>query len=98
MLLRVEPAASTLPQRDIPARLGIIVGKRQARHAIQRNTVKRICREAFRHCRHQLRAGDYVVRVMAKLPDDVSLTVLKRELRVEIDALLGKALAPARES
>lgn len=96
MLLRVEPAASSLPQRQIAARLGIIVGRRQARHAIQRNTVKRVCREAFRLRRLQLLAGDYVVRVVAKLPDDVTLTVLKRELRAEIEALLAKAMPAAR--
>ena len=96
MLLRVEPAASSLPQRQIAARLGIIVGRRQARHAIQRNTVKRVCREAFRVRRLQLLAGDYVVRVVAKLPDDVTLTVLKRELRAEIEALLAKAMPAAR--
>jgi ribonuclease P protein component len=96
VLLWVEPAASSAPSLAIPTRLGTMIGRRLVRHAIQRNTIKRVCREAFRLRRLQLLPGDYVVRVVARLPDDLTLTVLKRELRTEIEALLAKAMPAVR--
>ena len=43
------------------ARLGIVVAKRFAPRAVTRNTVRRICREVFRHM--QLPARDCIVRI-----------------------------------
>jgi ribonuclease P protein component len=43
------------------ARLGISVSKRVAAHAVERNRIKRIARESFRHRRMQLPPGDYVL-------------------------------------
>lgn len=43
------------------ARLGIAVPKRVAKRAVERNRIRRIVRESFRHCRGQLATGDYVL-------------------------------------
>jgi len=73
------------------ARLGMIIAKRYAAHAVTRNAIKRVIREAFRHQRHRLPARDYVVRLHSKVPD-ASLSELKRHVRQEIDALLTRTL------
>lgn len=67
------------------ARLGIVIGKRFAAHASTRNALKRVIREAFRHCRLELPPQDYVLRLHTKLTP-MSLTVLKRTARAEVDA------------
>lgn len=45
------------------ARLGTIVGKKTARHAVSRNYIRRVLREWFRHHREQIGAYDVVIRV-----------------------------------
>ncbi len=45
------------------ARLGLIVGKRAVRRACDRNTLKRVAREAFRTARPHLPAMDVVVQL-----------------------------------
>jgi ribonuclease P protein component len=51
------------PRHERGPRLGIIVGKRFVPHAVDRNRIKRLVRECFRHRRFELPPGDYVVRV-----------------------------------
>jgi ribonuclease P protein component len=46
------------------ARLGLIIGKRQARRAIERNRIKRALRESFRHQRQALIGVDVVVQLI----------------------------------
>jgi len=72
------------------ARLGLIIAKRHAPLAVTRNTLKRVIREAFRACRHDLPACDYVVRLHAKVTP-VSLTTLRRLARTEVDAHFARA-------
>jgi len=72
-----------------PARLGLIVPKRQAPLAVTRNALKRVLREAFRLRRAELPPGDLVFRLIAR-PEPCSLTVLKRRARTEADALLRR--------
>lgn len=67
------------------ARLGVVVGKRFVRHAVKRNRVKRVVREAFRLARPGLPAFDLVLRVMSK-PSDFK----GKDLRIRIEALFGK--------
>ncbi|MGB6242195.1 MAG: ribonuclease P protein component [Castellaniella sp.] len=72
-----------------PVRLGLVVPKRYAPLAVTRNAIKRVIREAFRLRRSDLPEGDLVFRLVNR-PDPASLTVLKRQVRAEVDALLGK--------
>ncbi|MGM0552353.1 MAG: ribonuclease P protein component [Pseudomonadota bacterium] len=69
------------------ARLGLAIGKRQVRRAVDRNRIKRIVREAFRQRRSGLPVVDLVVlaRVGAVNCDN-------RLLRSEIDRLLDRLL------
>ena len=68
-----------------PARLGLVIGKKLLKHAVQRNLVKRIAREHFRLLHSQLPARDILFRLAVKLkkPD-------RREVAAEIVHLLGK--------
>jgi ribonuclease P protein component len=79
----VDAAAAASPPGC--ARLGLVIAKRYAPHAVTRNTLKRVIREAFRTRRLALPARDYVVRLQGKVAP-VSLTELKRAARAEVDA------------
>jgi ribonuclease P protein component len=76
----------------IPARLGLVIGKKFLRRAVGRNCVKRIAREAFRQMRSQLPARDLVLRLSVKIqkPD--------RQARLEIAAEIRRLLAKVREA
>jgi ribonuclease P protein component len=54
--IRVHAQANALGY----ARLGLAVGRRYG-NAIQRNRIKRLLREAFRHVRHHLPPADYII-------------------------------------
>lgn len=45
----------------IPPRLGLAVSRKVDPHAVGRNRIKRVLRDAFRHCRAHLADGDYVI-------------------------------------
>ncbi len=96
VLIHLAPAPTAeLSDASCGARLGLIVGKRHARRAVDRNAVKRVWREAFRARRAGLPAGDYVVRLAAKLPE-LSQGLLKRQLRAEADQLLAQTNGKGR--
>ena len=61
-------------QQDTPT-LGVITSKRNIKHAVGRNRVKRIVREAFRQKQHQLSGLDmvFVVQKGAKSATNVEL-------------------------
>ncbi len=71
------------------ARLGVVVPKRFARHAVLRNLLKRLVREAFRSMRLQLPAMDLVFR-LARVVDPAAAPALRPAWRREIDGLLGR--------
>lgn len=73
------------------ARLGMVIGKRFAPLSVSRAAIKRVIREAFRHRQGDLPPYDYVVRLHARIAD-VSLTELKRQTRVEIDAHFARVI------
>lgn len=75
-----------------PARLGMVVPKRQVPHAVARNAIKRVLREAFRQRRAELPPGDLVFRLVSR-PAPSSLTALKRQTRTEAEALLDRITA-----
>jgi ribonuclease P protein component len=73
------------------ARLGLIVPKRFAKHAVLRNLLKRLAREAFRHASPSLPPVDIVLR-LAKAPSTgagANPSALRREWRKALDSLLA---------
>lgn len=58
-LFRLHVRAAEDPEK--PARLGISVPKRIAAHAVERNRIKRLVRESFRHLRTRLPSADYAL-------------------------------------
>ncbi|OZI32200.1 ribonuclease P protein component [Bordetella genomosp. 10] len=94
----VTSAASTQAPGQACARLGLVIAKRHAALAVTRNALKRVIREAFRHCRHALPPADYVVRLHARVPA-MSLTALKRLARAEVDTHFARVVrGPASKS
>lgn len=63
LLLLAIPAVDTPSQPDAPARLGLVVAKKHARLAVQRNRLKRLLRESFRHHKAELTGLDIVALV-----------------------------------
>lgn len=59
------------------ARVGLIVAKKIERHAVKRNRIKRILREAFRKNRHNeykhLKKMDWVIRLRCSVSKDESI-------------------------
>jgi ribonuclease P protein component len=79
-------------------RFGFTVGRRHARRAVDRVLVKRLLRESARLAapvlleRARGRSVDVVMRLRNPLPDadKMALADVKRSLRKEADALLGR--------
>lgn len=67
------------------ARIGLVVAKKLAKRAVQRNLVKRIGRDVFRHAQAGLPAHDLVLRLSAKLDN-----VTRRMMREDMNSLLGR--------
>ena len=76
------------------ARLGLAIAKKRARRAVDRNRIKRVARESFRHVRDSL--GDRQVVIMNR---DAARDATAAELRRALDVLWSRLLrqsAPAR--
>lgn len=86
-LFMLHASADNAVQRP---RLGLVIGKRFAPLSVSRAAIKRVIREAFRHRQGTLPPLDYAVRLHARI-GQVSLTELKRQVRVEIDAHFARA-------
>lgn len=52
---------AALPNGSASARLGLAVGRKNIRSAVDRNRIKRVIRESFRHTQGSLDALDLVV-------------------------------------
>lgn len=76
-------AVSVAPGTSEQARLGLVIGKRWAKRAVDRNAIKRILREAFRLESASLDRLDIVLRLRQAWPP---------EARVELAAEAHKLL------
>src|SRR5512137_539525 len=82
---------------EVPVRFGFTASRRHARRAVDRNTAKRVFREAARRHMEELdaaadrRSVDIVLRLKAAVPDRAALDrrAWKQALRAEADALLA---------
>lgn len=76
------------------ARIGLAVSRRVSKKAVERNRLKRIIRESFRHHQHRLGAIDYVVIARVGAADRSRRP--NRALRSELDDLWAKARQKCR--
>jgi ribonuclease P protein component len=74
-----------LPNKLGHPRLGIVVGKKTARHAVARNYIRRVLREWFRRDRDRLGAFDLVIRVSKPFGRSDF-----RKVAEQLEELLGK--------
>jgi ribonuclease P protein component len=75
------------PNSHEHARLGLVVGKKTSKLAVNRNYMRRVLREFFRTQQHQISHVDLVVRVQKKF-DRVNFSQIKQEF----DTLLLKLI------
>lgn len=54
-----------MPNQLPHARLGIIIGKKYLRRAVDRNRVRRVIRESFRQSKEKLKGLDIIVMIRA---------------------------------
>lgn len=76
------------------ARLGLVIGKKFAPRAVERNLVKRVARELFRHRQDALGHSDILFRMQARFPrsETASRTALRAACRAELTQLLASAM------
>ncbi|MCB5190978.1 ribonuclease P protein component [Methylobacillus arboreus] len=78
------------------ARLGLVVGKKVARRAVDRNYMKRVLRELFRFSQHQLPGLDLVARPQL-LFSQAQFAELEQEF-AELNAKLQRKIASQQEA
>ena len=86
LMLHYQPREQ--PSADVAApaaRLGLVVGKKLLKRAVDRNRLKRVVRENFRLRRLELPAYDLVVRLAVK-----GVPLHDTELATDINALLDR--------
>ncbi|MDD2884033.1 MAG: ribonuclease P protein component [Dechloromonas sp.] len=79
------------PEGQVSARLGLVVGKKLLKRAVDRNCLKRIVREQFRLRRDALPAVDLVVRLMVK-----AAPLDRQAVANDFGELLGRLQRPRR--
>jgi len=67
------------------ARLGLVVGKKVARRAVDRNYMRRVLREFFRMQQHEINHFDLVIRVQKKFEKEDFI-----QIKQEFDTLVAK--------
>ena len=72
------------------ARLGLVIAKKHVRHAVERNRIKRLIRESFRH-RQQSLAGLDVIVLARKGMGELSNPVITEQLNQQWQRVLRKA-------
>ncbi len=81
------------------ARLGLVIGKKQAPRAVTRNLIKRLAREAFRLRRQELAGFDILVRLHAKIDrkalPSASSPPLRELIGGELETLFDRAVREA---
>lgn len=79
------------------ARLGLVIGKKFAPRAVERNLVKRVARELFRRQQHQFGGRDILLRLQTRFPRTEAPTrqAIITACRDELSQLLEAVLRPA---
>ncbi len=82
-----------LPAAGDATRLGLVVGKKQLKRAVDRNRVKRIVREQFRRERHRLPVCDLIIRLTSR-PGGLRSAALASDLQQLFDRLCRQKRLP----
>ena len=82
----VSPVAAT---GETGARIGLVIAKKFVRRSVQRNLLKRLAREAFRHVRSDLPSYDLVLR-LARPPVGNLKAEGRQACREDIGQLLAR--------
>jgi ribonuclease P protein component len=85
LMLHYQPRSPGLPG----ARLGLVVGKKLLRRAVDRNRVKRRLRETFRRQRQGIPVCDLIVRLVAR-PGPADIALLAGDFQRLLDKLPGR--------
>ena len=95
-----DAQASGRPCERAPGRLGFSVPKRQLARAVDRNMLKRVAREAWRHARWGSIRRPCAAMLKLRRTDaqwkSTPRGALKKAWRVELDALLERLIARLR--
>jgi ribonuclease P protein component len=83
LVMRYRPKAVNI------ARLGLIVSKKTAKLAVQRNYMRRVLRELFRLNQHRLPAVDLVVQIQ-KAFEKPDFMVIKQEFEHLVQQIVTK--------
>lgn len=83
------------------ARIGLVVGKKYARRAVTRNTLKRLIRESFRSQQERLFGYDIVIRLRSKVSNFQFSSATSSQLKIvyghEISELFDRFLNERNE-
>ncbi len=74
-------------------RLGLVIAKKNIRFAADRNRVKRLIRESFRHKQHELGAIDFVVLARRGL-DELDNTAIEKLLDKQWQRIIRQSKQP----
>jgi ribonuclease P protein component len=87
--LAVKPESRETSVTVCSARLGLVMAKKLARRSVQRNMLKRLAREAFRHARSHLPPYDLVLR-LARPPGNSLGAEARKAWRADVEHLLER--------
>ncbi len=81
------------PNQGLPARLGIVLTKKRVKTAVERNLIRRILRESFRHQQKALKGLDLIVMLRSECSPLSGNKADKKALRDDVDTLWQRLLS-----
>lgn len=75
------------PNQRLDARLGIVIAKNRVKKAVDRNLIRRIIRESFRHQRQALKGLDLIILLRSECTPILGEKADKKALRNDVDGL-----------
>lgn len=75
------------PNQRLDARLGIVIAKNRVKKAVNRNLIRRVIRESFRHQQQALKGLDLIILLRSKCTPIIGEKADKKALRNDVDGL-----------